>query len=205
MGKAGSSLRQADRVLRAPVVRTKPSTVGVLASFGSHPRVAIGTALNLPYYAKDVRLTGLDISPEMLTVARRRAAEARRDIDLREGDAHSLPFEEGSFDAVVCTYSLCNIPDPLLAVNEMKRVLKPGGRLILVDHIRAAMKPVFWLQKGIEFFSARLEGEHATRRPLEQVKSAGLEVVERQRLAPAGVVERLVALKPEGEVLRHNI
>jgi ubiquinone/menaquinone biosynthesis C-methylase UbiE len=162
---------------------------------GKTLEVAVGTALNLRYYPEDIQLTGLDLSPEMLAIARRRAAEAGRDIELREGDAHALPFAEDSFDTVVCTYSLCNIPDPQVAVNEMKRVLKPGGKLILVDHIRAAVKPVLWFQKGLEFFTARLEGEHATRRPLEQVKAAGFEIVDRERLAPAGVVERLVAVK----------
>lgn len=158
--------------------------------------VAVGTALNLPYYREDIQLTGLDLSTEMLAVARERADEISREIELREGDAHALPFEDGSFDSVVCTYSLCNIPDPQLAVNEMKRVLIPGGRLILVDHIRSAVKPVLWFQKAIEFFTARLEGEHATRRPVEQVTAAGLDVVEKERLAPAGIVERLVAIKP---------
>jgi ubiquinone/menaquinone biosynthesis C-methylase UbiE len=162
---------------------------------GDTLEVAVGTALNLPFYPEGVRLTGLDLSPEMLAVAHERAAEVGRDIDLREGDAHALPFEEGLFDTVVCTYSLCNIPDPQLAVNEMRRVLKAGGRLILVDHIRAAMKPVFWFQKAMEFFTARLEGEHMTRRPADQVEAAGLQIRERERLGPAGVVERLVAIK----------
>lgn len=157
--------------------------------------VAVGTALNLPHYAEDIRLTGLDLSPEMLAVARERATESGREIDLREGDAHALPFGDESFDTVVCTYSLCNIPDPQRAVNEMKRVLKPGGKLIIVDHIRASVKPVLWLQMAIEFFTARLEGEHATRRPAEQVEAADFDIVERERLAPAGVVERVVAVK----------
>ncbi len=156
----------------------------------------MGTALNLPYYPEDVGLTGLDLSPEMLAIARGRAAELGRDIELREGDAHALPFDEGSFDTVVCTYSLCNIPDPQRAVNEMKRVLKPGGKLILVDHIRAAVKPVLWFQKAIEFLAARLEGEHMTRRPAEQVEAAGFEIIQRERLGPAAIVERVVATKP---------
>lgn len=162
---------------------------------GNTLEIAVGTALNLPYYSEGVRLTGLDLSPEMLAIARERADELGRDIDLHEGDAHVLPFADGSFDTVVCTYSLCNIPDPQLAVNEMKRVLKPGGKLVIVDHIRAAVKPVLWLQKAIEFITARLEGEHATRRPAEQVEAAGFEIEERERLAFAGVVERLVAVK----------
>ncbi len=158
--------------------------------------VAIGTALNLPHYPEGVRLTGLDLSVEMLDIARERANESGRSVELQEGDAHALPFEDGSFDAVVCTYSLCNIPDPDRAVTEMKRVLRPGGKLILVDHIRSAVKPIFWFQKSVEFFTRRLEGEHLTRRPLEHVKTAGFDVAERERLGPGGVVERLVAIKP---------
>lgn len=164
---------------------------------GKTLEVAIGTALNLPHYPEDVEITGLDLSPEMLEIARERSAELRKAVDLHEGDAHNLSFDDESFDSVVCTYSLCNIPDPQRAVNEMKRVLKRGGKLILVDHIRAANKSVFWLQKVIEFVSARLEGEHMTRRPADQVVNAGFDVVERDRMGVAGMVERLVAVKSE--------
>lgn len=163
---------------------------------GDTLEVAVGTGLNVPLYPDHVRLTGLDLSPEMLAIARRRVTDLDREVDLQEGDAHHLPFEDASFDAVVCTYSLCNIPDPRQAVAEMKRVLRPQGRLILVDHIRSAVKPVLWLQKGIELFTRRTEGEHMTRRPLREVETQGFDVVERERLAPGGVVERLVAIKP---------
>jgi ubiquinone/menaquinone biosynthesis C-methylase UbiE len=158
--------------------------------------VAIGTGLNLLHYPEGARVTGLDLSPEMLEIARKRAADIGREIELKEGDAHQLPFADSSFDAVVCTYSLCNIPDPARAVSEMKRVLRPSGRLILADHIRSAVRPVFWFQKVIEFFSMRLEGEHMTRRPLEDVVASGFEIMERERLGPAGIIERLVAAKP---------
>ena len=162
---------------------------------GDTLEVAVGTGLNLPSYAGDVRLTAIDLSPEMLAIARRRASEAGVEVDLREGDAHALPFAEGSFDTVVCTYSLCNIPEPGRAVAEMKRVLRPGGRLVLVDHIRSPVRAVLWVQKAIELFSARFEGEHMTRRPLEDVRAQGLDVVERERLGAAGMIERVVALK----------
>lgn len=157
--------------------------------------VAVGTGLNIPLYDPAIRLTGIDLSPEMLELARERIAGTGRAVELREADAHALPFPDASFDSVVCTYSLCNIPDPHLAVGEMQRVLRPGGRLILVDHIRSSVKPVFWVQKAFEFFSVRSEGEHMTRRPLDQVKAHGLNVTERQRLGPGAVVERLVAIR----------
>jgi len=162
---------------------------------GKTLEVAVGTGLNIPLYDPAVDLTGIDLSAEMLEIARKRAAEAGRTVVLREGDAHQLPFPDGSFDTVVCTYSLCNIPDPHLAVGEMKRVLCPGGHLILVDHIRSAVKPVLWFQKAIEFFSVRSEGEHMTRRPLEQVEAHGFSITERERLGLGGVLERLIAVK----------
>jgi ubiquinone/menaquinone biosynthesis C-methylase UbiE len=157
--------------------------------------VAIGTGLNLPHYPEEARLTGLDLSAEMLDIARARATDLGREVNLQEGDAHDLPFPDASFDAVVCTYSLCNIPAPTRAVSEMKRVLRGSGKLILVDHIRSSSSPVFWFQKVIEFFSLRFEGEHMTRRPLEHVIAVGFDVIEKERLGPAGVVERLVAVK----------
>ncbi len=158
--------------------------------------IAIGTGLNLQYYPDQVRITGIDLTPEMLTIARERVQDLGREVDLREGDAHHLEFAEASFDSVVCTYSLCNIPDPQRAISEIRRVLRPGGKLILVDHIRSTSRPVLWIQRFIELFSIRLGGEHMTRRPLEYVEAAGFEVVERDRLGFAGIVERLAALKP---------
>ena len=162
---------------------------------GKTLEVAVGTGLNLPLYPPGVDLVGLDLSPEMLEIARRRAADLGRNVELHEGDAHSLPFEDGTFDSVICTYSLCNIPDPHRAVGEMKRVLRPEGRVILVDHIRSAAKPILWIQKAIELFSVRSEGEHMTRRPLEHVEAQGLDVIERHRSGPGGIIERLVATK----------
>ncbi|HEV3473015.1 MAG TPA: methyltransferase domain-containing protein [Actinomycetota bacterium] len=158
--------------------------------------IAIGTGLNLEYYANEVRITGIDLTPEMLAIARERVRDLGREVDLREGDAHRLELADASFDSVVCTYSLCNIPDPQRAISEMRRVLRPGGKLILVDHIRSTSRPVFWIQRFIEIFSIRLGGEHMTRRPLEYVEATGFEILERERLGFAGIVERLAALKP---------
>lgn len=155
--------------------------------------VAVGTGLNLPNYPPSARVTGIELSPAMLEIAKQRARDIGRDFDLRVGDAHNLEFEDGSFDCVVCTFSLCNIPDVDRAVGEMKRVLRPGGKLILVDHVRSSVKPVYWVQRLMEFFSN--DGDHQTRRPLDQVFAHGLEVSERERFK-WGIVERLVAIKP---------
>ncbi len=157
--------------------------------------VAVGTGLNLPHYPDGVSLTGLDLTPEMLEIARRRAREIGREVTLKEGDAHALPFADASFDTVVCTYSLCGIPDPNRALSEMKRVLRPGGKVILVDHIASTSRVVLGIQKFIDLFSIPLGGEHMTRRPLKNAAAVGFEIIERERLALAGIVERGVARK----------
>ena len=162
---------------------------------GAVLEVAVGTGLNLPYYDRGVRLTGIDLSPAMLEVARRRASELGRSAELLEADAHHLPFPDEMFDSAVCTLSLCNIPDPDRAVAEMNRVLKPGGALLLVDHIGSTSRPIFWIQKAIELLTKRLESEYLTRRPLVYVERHGLVVSERDRFR-LGIIERLSATKP---------
>jgi ubiquinone/menaquinone biosynthesis C-methylase UbiE len=156
--------------------------------------VAIGTGLNIPFYAPDVTLTGIDISPEMLAIARQRALDLDRTVHLQEGDAHNLPFADESFDTVVCTFSLCNIPDLHRALAEMRRVLRPDGRLVLVDHIRSTSKPIYWLQKAIEAISVRIDGDRMTRRPADHLEPLNFEIVERDRFR-RGIVERLAATK----------
>ena len=159
--------------------------------------VAVGTGLNLPHYPEEVTLIGIDLSSEMLNIARQRAKELGREVELIVANAQALDFADGSFDTVVCTYSLCNVPDDAKVISEMQRVLKPGGRLVLVDHIRSSVKGIFWFQKFLEFFSLRSEGEHLTRRPSLHVKAAGFEIDQRDRMR-WGIVERLTARKTLG-------
>ncbi|MEU2610268.1 class I SAM-dependent methyltransferase [Micromonospora sp. NPDC007271] len=157
--------------------------------------VAIGTGRNLPHYGPDVTVTGVDLSPAMLAIARARAADLGVAAELREGDAERLPFGDASFDTVVCALSLCSIPDPAAAVAEMKRVLVPGGALLLVDHVASSWPLIRAAQRLFEQVTVRAAGEHFTRRQLPLVRSAGFQVEESQRLK-AGTVERIQARKP---------
>jgi ubiquinone/menaquinone biosynthesis C-methylase UbiE len=167
--------------------------VGSRAS-GTVLEVAIGTGRSLPFYPAGTRVTGIDLSPGMLAVARQRATALGIDADLREGDAEALAFPDDSFDTVVCVLSLCSIPDPARAIGEMARVLKPGGKLLLLDHIGSRWWPVWAVQRFVELFSARA-GEYQTRRQLPLMAPAGLQVVESQQLK-WGTVERVAATKP---------
>jgi ubiquinone/menaquinone biosynthesis C-methylase UbiE len=133
----------------------------------------------------------------MLGVARRRADELGRAVDLREADAHALPFPDACFDTVVCTFSLCAIPDEHRAVSEMNRVLRPGGLLLLADHIAGATRPVRAIQRILEVATVPLQGEHFLRRPLHRVQAEGLEIEQRERFK-LGLTEQLAARKPAG-------
>jgi ubiquinone/menaquinone biosynthesis C-methylase UbiE len=159
--------------------------------------VAIGTGRSLPYYPADAIVTGVELSPAMLAIARQRAADLRRQVDFHDGDAEHLPFGDRSFDTVLCALALCSIPDPSAAIGEMVRVLVPGGRLLLLDHIGSTWPPVYAAQWLLERFTIRSAGEHFTRRQLPLVRAAGFEVTESQRLK-AGSVERIHAVKPVG-------
>ena len=159
--------------------------------------VAVGTGRNLAYYPDEARVTGIDFSPAMLEVARQRAAELGREVALREADAQALPFPDASFDTVVCTLGLCGFPDERGAIAEMHRVLRPGGTLLLLDHVGSHHKLIWLGQRLLEKLTVRMLGDYQTRRPLPLVEQAGF-VVQRQERLKAGTVERLAARKPSG-------
>lgn len=157
--------------------------------------VAIGTGLNLPHYPTDATITGIELSPAMLAIARHRATSLGLDAELREGDAEHLPFGDASFDTAVSALSLCTIPRPAAAIAEMRRVLVPGGRLLLLDHVGSTWPPIYAAQWLLERITIRAAGEHFTRRQLPLVQAAGFQVMETERLK-AGTVERIHAVKP---------
>jgi ubiquinone/menaquinone biosynthesis C-methylase UbiE len=162
---------------------------------GTTLEVAVGTGLNLTHYPDDVTLTGLEWSPAMLEIARRRADQLGRAVDLIQGDAQQLEFPDATFDTVVCTFSLCAIPDDRQAVHEMTRVLRPGGLLLLADHVEAAARAGRALQRLLEMVTVPLGGEHFRRRPIRHVEALGYTIEAHDRFK-AGIVERLAARKP---------
>ncbi|MEU3020958.1 MULTISPECIES: class I SAM-dependent methyltransferase [unclassified Nocardiopsis] len=148
--------------------------------------VAVGTGTNLRYYPPQVVLTGVDLSPAMLARTRERAAEQGRPIHLVEGDAQRLSFADRSFDTVLCALALCTIPDQERALAEMYRVLVPGGRLLLVDHIEYTRFPFRWRERM---------RRHPRRLPRTVAEEVGFVVGHHDRLM-MGLVERLVAHRP---------
>jgi len=159
---------------------------------GKTLEVAIGTGRNLPFYPRDVELTGVELSPAMLDIARRRAEG--RAVDLRIGDAESLDLPDATFDTVVFTLCLCTIPDERRALAEAHRVLRSGGRLLLLEHVRSPIAPVRWVQRVLDPLF-RLASDHVLRDPLDHLASLGF-VVEECRRYRWGIMEEVVARKP---------
>jgi ubiquinone/menaquinone biosynthesis C-methylase UbiE len=157
--------------------------------------IAAGTARNLEHYPAGVRLTAIELSPEMAELGRRRARELDHDMDMRVGDAEALDIPDESFDTVVCTYGLCTIPDHRAAVREAKRVLRPGGRILLAEHVRSPNRAVRAIQRLLEPLAHRFGGDHLLREPLEPLGEEGFEV-EDVRRSKAGFVELVAARKP---------
>ena len=161
---------------------------------GATLEVAVGTGRNLGRYPEGVTLEAIDASPAMLEQARRRAATLGVRVALREGDAERMDLPDASFDTVVATLALCTVPDDAAAVTEMARVLRPGGRLLLLEHTASPNPWVQALQALVEPLGVIFAGDHQLRRPDALVRTAGLVVEEIER-SRGGIVLRLAARK----------
>jgi len=126
--------RLIDLTCRCKVATERRAALVPRAS-GAVLEVGVGSGLNLGFYSASVtRLVAVDPSEEMLSIARKRTAGAAFPVDLRRESADALSLEDRSVDTIVMTFTLCSIPEPLRALREMRRVLKPGGRLLFVEH-----------------------------------------------------------------------
>lgn len=152
--------------------------------------VGIGTGLNIPHYDRDVCLTGVDWSAAMLDAAARRAATAGLTFQPVQARANALPFPDCEFDTVVATYVLCSVSSVEHALREMARVTRPGGLILLADHVASTMLLARGVQALLERFTVPAMNEHFRRRPFETAGAIGLRVIEAER-ERLGIIERV--------------
>jgi ubiquinone/menaquinone biosynthesis C-methylase UbiE len=148
----------------------------VVAARGRVLEIGIGSGLNIPLYPRTLEvLIGIDPSPEMLAKARRHAAWVHFPVKLVEGEAEDLPLQDHSIDSVVMTWTLCSIADPLAALGQIRRVLRPGGRLIFIEHGLAPEAGVRRWQERITPLWRRIAGGCHLDRPIDAlIGRAGL-------------------------------
>ncbi|WP_297420716.1 class I SAM-dependent methyltransferase [Thermococcus sp.] len=104
--------------------------------------MGIGVGKTLQYYPKEVELCGIDAVPEALEIARKKVGELGLNACFRGADVENLPFPDEIFDTVISSFVFCTVPDPESGMNEIFRVLKPGGRAIFLEHTRSDSKLV---------------------------------------------------------------
>lgn len=158
--------------------------------------IGVGTGANLALLPSDVRLTGVDTSEGMLRRARAKVgAGGPAQVELLVADAMDLPFADGQFDTVLATYVLCNVPGLRGALVEALRVLRPGGDLLLADHVVSTSWAVRLGQRAVEAVSGPAAEEHFTRRPLDVLCELAVPVVASERHT-LGVMEAVHARRP---------
>lgn len=156
--------------------------------------LGVGTGKNLRYYPHGAQVTAIDISLRMLERAQRRARRLAVPVDLQVADAEQLPFPDQSFDTIVTTFVFCSIPDPRRALAEALRVLRPGGRLLFLEHVLSRRRVLRWVMRTFDFVPYRLWGAHLNRETVALVEAAGCVDVRHYDLS-LDVVTRIEAKK----------
>ncbi len=138
--------------------------------------VGVGTGKNLPYYRDGCEVTGIDFSPGMLDKAREKSHLAKVPVTLVEMDAQHMTFPDGTFDTVVATCVFCSVPDPVQGLIEVRRVCKPSGKIVLLEHVRSENPLLGWLMDVLNPVSLHLVGSNINRRTVENVRAAGIDI-----------------------------
>ena len=156
--------------------------------------VGIGTGNNFPFYEADGRsFVGVELSAGMLTLARSRAEELGTPVALVRADVQHLPFQDGTFDAVVASLIFCCVPDPIRGLREVARVCRPEGSVVLLEHGRTSGLLGLLLDAVDPLVAWLGQGEHLNRRTEELVRAAGL-AIERVETFFGGIVKLVTAL-----------
>jgi ubiquinone/menaquinone biosynthesis C-methylase UbiE len=150
----------------------------VASARGPVLEVGVGSGLNLPLYGPAAtRVVASDPSPELLRLASRRTADVVIPVSLLRASAEHLPLSDATFDTVVMTWTLCSIPNPMVALTEMRRVLRPGGRLIFVEHgLSPEIRTARWQHRLTPYWRRISGGCHLDRKMDELIRSAGFEI-----------------------------
>lgn len=155
--------------------------------------VGVGTGKNVPFWPQGVQMTAIDLTPGMLAIARWRAQTLGLEADLRLGDVQALDFVDNSFEAAVATFVFCSVPDPVLGLRELQRVVCPGGQILLLEHMRSADPRLGAVMDLLNPVVVRMMGANINRRTVENVRAAGLRIESTEELGLGGIFKRIVA------------
>jgi len=154
--------------------------------------VGVGTGKNFPYYPEGVDVTAIDLSDGMLKRARKKAKRQQVKVHLEQMDVQELKYEDNTFDTVVATFVFCSVPDPVQGLREVGRVCKPGGKVVLLEHVLSTNRLLAWFMNLYNPLVVRIVGANINRRTVENVDNGGLKVEKVTDLA-AGIFKLIEA------------
>lgn len=140
--------------------------------------VGVGTGKNLRWHPPDVSITAVDFSPRMIARAVGRAERESTNTRFALMDAQALALEDGAFDVAVATCVFCSVPDPVLGLQEVRRVLRPDGRLLLLEHVRSGLPVVGRSMDLLNAVTVRMSGTNINRETVRNVERAGFRILE---------------------------
>lgn len=145
--------------------------------------VGVGTGKNMPYYPLNVDITAIDFSPPMLDRAEKRSEVLGIEVKLQEMDVQQLTFPSQSFDTIFAAFVFCSVPDPVQGLKELRRVVKPEGRLLLLEHMRPGDS--FWASAfdAVNPLIVRITGANINRRTMDNIQMAGWAIEVEERLS----------------------
>ena len=168
--------------------RLRAETLGALPAGSRILEIGAGTGLNFPYYPQAARGVATELSREMIRLAQIKSRPAS--VHLVQNNAERLPFADASFDAACATLVFCSINAPAVAFAELRRVVRPGGRIALLEHVRPP-SPLGWLFDLLNLLTVPLFEDHFNRRTSEEARRAGLQTLRVERRA-LGIINIII-------------
>ena len=155
--------------------------------------VGVGTGKNIPFYPAGSRVSAIDLSPRMLAKARRTAPPPGVELDTAVMSAESLDFPDHTFDWAVATFVFCSVPDAVKGLMEVRRVVRPGGHVLLLEHVRVDLPVVGSVMDLCNPAAVRATGANINRRTVRNVGLAGLQITSVVDLVPFGMFKLIIA------------
>jgi ubiquinone/menaquinone biosynthesis C-methylase UbiE len=140
--------------------------------------IGVGTGKNMQHHPEGARVVAIDLSPRMIRKAAAKARRLGREVDLVIADAQRLPFRDGVFDGAAATFVFCSVPNPVAGLEEVNRVVRPGGRVDLLEHVRSGFGIVGWVMDRLNPVVVRMMGANINRDTVGNVSRAGIGIDE---------------------------